>query len=88
MNNSRLLSVGINFSKYGVNFCNEIHETGATYMRKGAKFNGKTWVCKAVHMPVEVTAFSVALTSRAVAHLTVIDLGGSNCNCSFKHVKS
>lgn len=47
-------------------------------MRKCAKFNSKTWVCKVVHMAVQVTAFTVALTSRAVVHLTVIDLGGAN----------
>lgn len=57
-------------------------------MRKCAKFNGKAWVCKAVHMPVQVTAFSVALTSRAVLHFSVIDLGGANCSCNFKRVKS
>lgn len=39
-------------------------------------------------MAVQVTAFTVALTSRAVVHLTVIDLGGANCSHNFKHVKS
>lgn len=57
-------------------------------MRKCAKFNGKTWVCRVVHMTVQVTAFTVAVSSRAVVHLTVIDLGGANCNCNFEHVKS
>lgn len=88
MNNSKLLSVETSFSKYRVTFCSEIHEIGVTYERKCAKSNGKTWVCKVVHMPAQVTAFTVALTSRAVAHLTVIDLGGANCSRNFKHVKS
>lgn len=53
-------------------------------MRKCAKFNGKTWVCGVVHMTVQVTAFTVAVSSHAVVHLTVIDLGIANCSCNFK----